>query len=375
VRSIIALLGERRAPIAFLFSGYLLSVPVFFDNVFLMMVPLCKALWLRTGRNYLLSILAVIAGGSMDLSLMPPGPGPSMAASALGVDKGLMMLFGAMVGGCAASVGMLYAVWIDRRMQLPVRDTAQSTPADAKALGAGAGGMPPLWMSLVPVFIPVLLIASATICNLKWSPEQIAQFPAPVQNWITAAKWLGEPSMALASGAAAGIAVLVWIKRPRREQLRDVLGKALVDGGQILLLIAAGGAFGGTLQHTGIGGQLQHWIEQYDLPVLPVAFLVTTLVRGAQGSATVAMITAAGMFSTLATKERLGFHPVYLALMIGCGSKPLAWMNDAGFWMIGKMSGMTESETLRTFSVQLTIEGIVGAVVVTIMSKVFPMIG
>src|SRR5207247_519878 len=108
--------------------------------------------------------------------------------------------------------------------------------------------------------------------------------------------------------------------------------------------------------------------------VLPIAFLVTAFVRGAQGSATVAMITAAGMFAGMATKEQLGFNPVYLALVIGCGSKLFSWMNDSGFWIIGRTSGMTEKETLRSFSVQLMIEGTVGMLVVLLLSRVMPMV-
>ena len=86
------------------------------------------------------------------------------------------------------------------------------------------------------------------------------------------------------------------------------------------------------------------------------------------------MITSVGMFSAFADPAQLGFHPVYLALAIASGSKPLPWMNDSGFWVIGKMSGMTERETLKTITVMLSIAGTTGLLVTMFLAKVMPMI-
>jgi GntP family gluconate:H+ symporter len=109
--------------------------------------------------------------------------------------------------------------------------------------------------------------------------------------------------------------------------------------------------------------------------MLPLAFFVTALVRTSQGSATVAMITSVGILGPLAQSMELGFHPVYLALAIGCGSKPIPWMADSGFWIVCKMSGMTEKETLKTFSPLLTLMGLVGLPILMIASKLFPLTG
>ena len=111
-----------------------------------------------------------------------------------------------------------------------------------------------------------------------------------------------------------------------------------------------------------------------DLLILPVAFFLTTAVRIAQGSATVAMITAVSVVAPLAAAG-LAFHPVYLALAIGCGSKPIPWMNDSGFWIIGRMSGMTEGETFKTASIMMSLMGVVGFVAVVIGAWWFPMAG
>jgi GntP family gluconate:H+ symporter len=149
---------------------------------------------------------------------------------------------------------------------------------------------------------------------------------------------------------------------------------ALSSAGIIILITASGGAFGKVLQQTGIGPEIQKLATAGQLAVLPLAFFVTALVRTAQGSATVAMITAVGILAGFADSATLGFHPVYLALAIGCGSKPFPWMNDSGFWIISRMSGFTEVETLKTFSVMLTSMGVVGLVVVMMLARLFPMI-
>jgi GntP family gluconate:H+ symporter len=142
----------------------------------------------------------------------------------------------------------------------------------------------------------------------------------------------------------------------------------------IILITAAGGMFGAALQEAGVGGRIQALASSYQIAVLPLAFFVTALIRTAQGSATVAMITAAGILQGFAASPAaLGFHPVYLALAIGCGSKPFPWMNDSGFWVIGRMSGMTEAETLKTSSTMMALMGCAGLVVVLVLAKLVPM--
>ena len=134
------------------------------------------------------------------------------------------------------------------------------------------------------------------------------------------------------------------------------------------------------MKEAGIARQLAAWISSShhstSTLLLLVAFGLTALVRMAQGSATVAMLTTGGVIGPILTEAgALGFHPVYLALAIGCGSKPGPWMNDSGFWVVARMSGMTEVETLRSFSVQLTIMGTVGFLVTWLMATILPFSG
>jgi GntP family gluconate:H+ symporter len=132
------------------------------------------------------------------------------------------------------------------------------------------------------------------------------------------------------------------------------------------------------LRESGIGGRIKELSLAYEISgigILLLAFFVTVLIRTAQGSATVAMITAAGILGDTFAAEDLGFHPVYLALAIGCGSKPFSWMNDSGFWVICKMSGMTERETLRYLTPMTAAMGFIGVAVTMLGAKLWPLAG
>ena len=141
-----------------------------------------------------------------------------------------------------------------------------------------------------------------------------------------------------------------------------------------MVCLNPGGAFGAVLRQTNVAGLIQDLPRTSPAMICTLAFLITAAIRTAQGSATVAMITAVGILSGLARGGDLGFHPVYLALAIGCGSKPIAWMNDSGFWVITRMSGMTETEGLKFVTPMTTLMGIVGLGAVIVGVTLFPMV-
>jgi len=353
VRSALRVTGERGAPVAFVGSGFLLGIPVFFDTVFYLMIPLGKAMRMRTGRNYLLYVLTIVAGGTMAHSLVPPTPGPLFVAEELRVDLGLMILAGCAVGLVSSTTGFLFAQFINRRNELPLRESPDFSLAELEELSSrDESQLPPLVLAVLPIVLPVVLIAGYTVLK-----AQDAAFPAGV---MSVAATLGNKNIALVIAAAIAMATLVWQKRSDLKELAGSVQAALASGGVIILITAAGGAFGGIVQQTGIAGLMQHLPASSPLVVIVLAFLITMAVRTAQGSATVAMITAVGILSGLVESGQLGCHPVFLALAIGCGSKPIAWMNDSGFWVICKMSGMTETEGLRYVTTMTALMGVAG---------------
>lgn len=369
VRSLLRLLGEARAALSFTWSSFLLGIPVFFDTVFYLMIPLGKAMRMRTGKNYLLYILAITAGGTMAHSLVPPTPGPLFVATELRVDLGVMILAGCVVCLFTSMTGYLWATWINRRMEIPLRDVNELEDS----IHVDESSLPPTWLALLPILLPVILIGGGTILRAIFTGDP-NQHSAVVQELLYWSALLGNKNIALTIAAGVALGMLVWQKRTSREELHAAVSQALAGAGVIILITSAGGAFGGVLQQTNISARIESLSPRDTLGMLPLAFGICTLIRTAQGSATVAMVTSVGILAGMADPSRLGFHPVYLALAIGCGSKPIAWMNDSGFWVICKMSGMTEKETLKTVTPMSIFMGLVGLGVVMLGAALFPLV-
>jgi GntP family gluconate:H+ symporter len=371
VRSALGLLGEKRAPLAFTGSGFLLGTPVFFDTVFYLMIPLGKALAMRFRENYGLYIMTIVAGATMAHSLVPPTPGPLFVAVQLDVDLGLMILMGLVVGSVACATGYVYAKFVNGhdKWRVPLRDSADSPLAKLEEIAKRDGkSLPPLGLSLLPVLLPIVLIAGNTILE-----ELVGEPPAGLANFMSL---VGDKNIALILSAAVALGLLAMQKRGDKQALFDSVQSALASGGVVILITAAGASFGTMLQQTNIAARIGGLAEQFEitgLMVLPMAFFVTALIRTAQGSATVSMITSVGIFAGMAAT--LPFHPVYLAMAIGCGSKPFPWMNDSGFWVINRMSGMTIGETIRSVSFLMTVMAIDGLIAVILLAWVFPMTG
>ena len=367
VRGALKLVGPAGAPLAFSASSFVLSIPVFFDSVFLLVIPLAKATWLKLRKNYLLFTLALITGGTMTHSLVPPTPGPLFVAEELGVNIGTMILVGMAVGLCCTAVGLGYAYWLNARMEIPVRESPEAL-AQLELLSARElSQLPSMWLSLSPVILPVVLISGATIYGSYLDPTQ--KVP-----WLI--EWLGDKNIALSLAAVVALLVAAFTLRDRHALAAQVQ-LAMQEAGLIVLVCCAGGAFGATMQQSGIGPYISGMTgsRPLDFGLLPLAFLVTAIIRGAQGSSTVAMFTAVAIVRGLAPDlETLSYHPVYLAVSIGCGSKPFPWMNDSGFLVISRMSGMTEQETLKTHTPMVTLMGFTGIFVTMLAAKVFPML-
>ncbi|UCF39292.1 MAG: GntP family permease [Acidobacteriota bacterium] len=360
VRSALRFLGAERAPLAFVGTGFALAIPVFFDTVFYLMIPLAKATRLRTGKSYLFYVLGIVAGGTMAHSLVPPTPGPLFVAGEFGVDIGLMILVGLAVGIVASTNGFLFAWWMNRRIDLPLRESREALE-ELEAIAAKQDNqLPPLWLSVVPILLPVILIAGRTLFESVGSVEL---------GFLMA---LGEKNIALTVSAAIALVMLLW--KTEAGRVVQASRKALRTAGVIILIIGAGGAFGSALQQTGIGASIQTIATTYQVGILPLAFFLTALIRTAQGSATVAMVTSAGALIALADPGQLGFHPVYLAVAIGCGSKPIWWMNDSGFWVVSQMSGMTEKEGLMALTPLAAIMGVTGLIATMLLAHFLPLV-
>jgi GntP family gluconate:H+ symporter len=399
VRAFLRVLGEKRAPIALMGSGFVLAVPVFFDTVFYLLVPLARSLHRTTGKQYLKYLMAIAAGGAITHTLVPPTPGPLVMATTLGVDVGMMILIGTLVALPAAIAGLLCASLADRWMPVPMRQVG-SQP-DPPPLSDDE--LPALWLSVLPVLLPVLLISANTVLETlakNAARPQLVQsgIVQPSNNELNAAirkpEALTDPTarqLAEAAGMSsvfgnANFALLIstviamgMLARQRHlsaTDLASVVENSLMGGGVIILITAAGGAFGAMLKVAEVGTAIESLfaVGGSGMMLLVLGFCLASVLKVAQGSSTVAMITGSAMLAGIASPATLGFHPVYLATAIGGGSLVGSWMNDSGFWIFAKMGGLTEVEALKSWTPLLAVLGIVSFAVTLLLAHFMPLI-
>jgi GntP family gluconate:H+ symporter len=364
IRRFIAVLGETRASFALLACGFVLSIPVFFDTVFFLLVPLARALSLRTGKDYMLYVLAICAGGVITHGTVPPTPGPLVVAETLNIDLGLTIVGGILFGILPAIIGLGFARWINKRVPIPVRETSGSTLASLEEVaGRREDQLPGFWVSIAPVILPVILIAVAS----SIAPVRTYLRPSLVQT----IEFLGNKNIALLIGAFIALVVYARQKKLGMKQLGEGLGPPLEVAGVIILITSAGGAYGAMIKNSGVGDSVRAMADGSAVNYVLLAWVLSAVVRVAQGSATVAMITASSIMLSIAPNG-FGVHPLYVFLAVGYGATILSWMNDSGFWVISRLGGLTEGETLRTWTVLLTIISVVGLLQALVAAAIWP---
>lgn len=497
VRAFVGLLGPKRSSLALMLSGFVLAIPVFFDTVFYLLVPLARSLHRRTGKEYLKYLMAIAGGGAITHTLVPPTPGPLLMAAILNVDFGLMIIVGMMVAFPAAVVGLIFSSLVDRWKPIEMRPSSGegdlAPPSDDK--------LPGLIESMLPVLLPVVLIAVSTVAvtladredaaalrsseikswsgwsqqlnqqldsdtdnpgkwlldhseissetrswwlqgemptaeqeavaidelnqvlrnretyresaflglslpgfakskvtadNSRMKPVEVSRmnrelletaYPEQLarHNWNTSARefagytlFFGNANFALLLSCGIAMVTLVRTRSMTREQLALAVESALMSAGVIILITAAGAAFGDMLQTAQIGPAIKERFSSVDgasagIGALLLGFTIAAVLKVAQGSSTVAMIVGAGMMLAIVDRDSLGFHPVYLATAIGSGSLVGSWMNDSGFWIFAKMGGLTEGEALRSWTPLLVVLAFTGLIVSIVLALIMPM--
>ncbi|GAB7021266.1 GntP family permease [Halostagnicola bangensis] len=364
VRAFHSTFGEGREGVTLLGSSYLLSIPVFFDTVFYLLAPIARSMRARTGEKMALYTAAIIGGAFAAHALVPPTPGPLAVSGELGLDLGLVIGMGLLIGIPSSIVGgLVYGRWIDDRMDIPLREALGTTAEDLKeTTQKPIEKLPGTFEALLPILLAIVLIASNTI-STTFLPEgtQI----------VTATEFLGDANIALTIAAIAAIWTFYRFEAETSDDFSDGLTSAIKDGGNIIAITAAGGAFGAMLGAAGVGDFFVSFMEGIGVGPLITAWLIAAVLIVSTGSLTVAMITSATMMAPL--MGQLEVHPVYLMLTIGTGSMFFAWHNSSPFWIINEIGGLKHDETLRTFSFVGFIMSIVGLAMTLVIATIFPM--
>lgn len=366
VRRCIAAFGERRAGLALVTGGFLLGLPIFFDTFFMLLIPIARALRLRTGKDYTLFVLAICCAGAATHSLVAPHPGPLAMAEALKVDLGWSVIVGTLASIPPVAFGWQVSKWLNRRCDVPLRETPGLPLAELQSITSKPESeLPSFAASVLPVLLPIVLISAASFLAAFGGATRLGAAYALFE-------FIGNRNIALLIGALLAMTVLFRQRKLTLAGLGTLLGPALETAGVIILITSAGGAFGLMLKHAGVGDAIRHFAMGRDINLIFLAWAVAVMMKFAQGSATVSMLTTAAMMVGVTQGADLPYHPMYLFMAIGFGALGISWMNDSGFWVIGRLSGFTERETLRTWTVLAFAMSFVGLLETLLLAAVLP---
>ena len=362
---LVRLFGPDRAPWAMLLTGFIISIPVFLDVALVILAPLLFALARDTKRPFLHFGLPLVAGMAVTHAFVPPTPGPVAVAYFLGVNLGWVILFGVLVGFPTALIcGPWICCKIANGVEIQMPEAAEAKQDDPEDL-------PPSAFILFLIGLPIVMILANTLVE-QWIAsglptdltrdernEMLKGALAQSNLVLQFVTFLGHPVIALLISTIVALYFLGTARGVSRDKLLQVATNALGPAGIIILITGAGGVFKGVLKETGITGALSDLFSESGISILVLAWVFATLIRIAQGSATVAMLTAAGLMVDFVE----GLSQPQLALVavaIAAGASGFSHVNDSGFWMISRYFRMSEAQTLRTWGVISTMISVVG---------------
>jgi gluconate transporter len=339
--------GREHAAWAILVASFLVGLPIFFEVGVVILAPLVWNLARETKRSLLFYTLPMLCALTVTHSLVPPHPAPAAASQLLGGDLGRTILYGIAVAiPMTVAAGIFYGSWIAKRMFIPV-----PAIADASAATQEEQAPPPLPVVVLLLVLPVLLIFGATLATLAKVPFRAG------------AIFFGHPFTALAITALVAIYFFGIRRGLTREKAARMAAESLAPMGALLCIMGGGGAFKQIIVDSGAGAYLGKVLITSSISPLLVVYIIAAAMRIAQGSATVAIITAAGIVAPI-VKGIPGYSPDILILALCCGGTACSHVNDSGFWLVNQYFGMTVPQTLKSWTAMKVVSSIVGITIV-----------
>ena len=336
--------GERRATWALTALGIIVGIPLFFDVAFIVLAPLVTTLSLRAGRRVTYFALPLLAALLVMHALLPPHPGPVAVAELIGTDYGLLAIYGLACGIPAAIVaGPIFARLAHGAPGFGDQAPPPTFDEDAPRIGPIGFGM-----ALAGMLVPLALIMLAA--SADWLLEDGAVKQAIL--------FIGHPFSALIVACALVGTWLRLVPKVPLATISDVMTRALAPAGLMVLVVGAGAAYKEVLIQSGAGDRITAVVASAELSPLVFAFLLSAFVRVAQGSATVAMVTAGGLAAPLIAAADLSPGQIALVTVaIGAGASVASHVNDTGFWLVKQFLGLSEAQTFRSWTLCSTIAG------------------
>lgn len=357
---LVARFGEKRAPMALGITSLIFGFPIFFDAGLVVMLPVVFTVARRLGGSLLLYGIPVATAFSVMHVFVPPHPGPVAAAELLGADAGLLILAGLAIAIPTWVVaGQLFGTWIGKRIMLPVPENVSGVASPEDRSNPPSPGL-----VVALLLLPLLLIFMNTGLDFARAQGWVDKDAA----WFQLGRTLGATPVALLISVLVASYVLGPLRGRKTADVERILDSALGPVCSIILITGAGGMFGGVLRASGIGAALSDALADVGLPVFVAGFLVATALRVAQGSATVALITAAGLIQpAVQAAGYQGLQLCAIVIALASGSVMLSHVNDSGFWLVGRFFNMDVKTTFKTWTVMQTLVGLTGFALASVM--------
>ena len=354
--------GEKRAPIAMVLTGFLVAIPVFFDVAFIILVPMIYALQRKTKKSLLLYAIPLLAGLAITHAFIPPTPGPIAVADIIDAELGWVILCGFLVGIPTAIIsGPIFSRFIASKIHLEAPPIQKENESNNELPHIGII----LFMIVTPIFLILFnTLLNSPICDFVQHPlfEQVRSI----------FKFIGHPFAALIIANLLAWYFLGIRRGVDKKRLLDITNRSMAPAGTIILLTGAGGVFKQMLVDTGAGTMLAESLISLGIPLLVFGFITAALIRIIQGSATVAMITAAGILAPLlVAADYSAFDTALMVIAIASGASILSHVNDSGFWLVSQYLGMSEKQTFRSWTMMTTVLALSGFVFSLILFLVF----
>jgi gluconate transporter len=337
--------GKDHAAWAVLLASFLVGLPIFFEVGFIILIPIVWSLTRETRRSLLFYGLPMAAALTMTHSLVPPHPAPAAAAQLMGGDLAHTIVYGVMMSiPMTLAAGLIYGNWIARRIHIDLPEIASTMMQQPQE---NTEAPPPVPIVILLLLLPVMLTFGATMASLRDIPFR------------GVAVFLGHPYTALTITTLVALYFFGLRRGLSRGQVLKMASDSLLPVGGLICIIGGGGALKQVIVDSGVGTYAGKLLMTSAISPLVVVWLIAASMRLAQGSATVAIITAAGIAAPL-VKGLPGYSPDELILALCCGGSAFSQVSDSGFWMVTNYFGTTVAQTLKSWTAMKIVASILG---------------
>jgi len=341
-RYVLSKTGEKKAPAALGITGFVAGMPIFCDSGFIILSGLARSFSSRTGIAMPL-IAGVLASSLYSVHcLIPPHPGALAAAGIIDAPIGNLILAGTLFAIPAALSAYFWIKWITKgKGYLPAKSVLPENQQESVP-------SPPVWMALLPIVMPLLLISVNSLLTIL--------YPGSVNGVVRFLVFTGQPVIALSVGV---LCALLLVRNGGMNSLNSLFDSAVEKAGPIIIVTAAGGMFGLVIKETGVGAAAGELLSQSGVALL-VPFLIALVMKTAQGSSTVAIITASSFVAPMLAQLGLDseWGKILTLLSLGAGSMVASHANDSYFWVVSKFSEISPGVTLRVHTTATIVMGI-----------------